>query len=77
MTKRISIFTSCFLQMLVRGFSLFRPLLGGQVCRFHPSCTQYALQSLQKHGAAKGSWLAAKRLAKCHPFNPGGWDPVP
>jgi len=46
-------------------------------CRFYPSCSQYALEAIEKHGAAKGSLLAARRIARCHPFNPGGFDPVP
>lgn len=52
------------------------PLLG-PVCRFEPSCSRYAAQSLARHGLAKGGWLAIKRLSKCHPFHPGGYDPVP
>ena len=46
-------------------------------CRFHPSCSQYAIEALQKHGAGQGSWLATKRICRCHPLNPGGYDPVP
>ncbi|MFF2482027.1 membrane protein insertion efficiency factor YidD [Paenibacillus sp. NPDC058071] len=46
-------------------------------CRFYPTCSAYALEALEKHGAVKGSWLAAKRIARCHPFHPGGFDPVP
>ncbi|MCT9869566.1 membrane protein insertion efficiency factor YidD [Paenarthrobacter aurescens] len=51
--------------------------LYGQVCRFFPSCSAYALEAVTVHGAVKGSWLAAKRLAKCHPWNAGGVDHVP
>ena len=55
-----------------------RPLLGPSgVCRFYPACTAYATEAIQKYGSLKGSYLAAVRLAKCHPFHPGGWDPVP
>ncbi len=52
------------------------PLIG-QVCRFHPTCSEYMVQSLQKHGFFKGLWLGIKRLSKCHPWHPGGSDPVP
>ena len=45
-------------------------------CRFYPTCSQYALDALGRYGALKGSWLAVKRLLKCHPFHPGGYDPV-
>lgn len=46
-------------------------------CRFYPTCSQYALDALELHGPAKGSWLAVKRVCKCHPFHPGGIDHVP
>jgi putative membrane protein insertion efficiency factor len=46
-------------------------------CRFYPSCSAYAEGALRRHGAAKGAWLTARRLARCHPFHPGGIDPVP
>jgi len=52
------------------------PLLGPR-CRFYPSCSAYALDAMRAHGAARGTWLAACRIARCHPFNPGGYDPVP
>lgn len=45
-------------------------------CRFYPTCSQYALEALSKYGAIKGSFMAIKRILKCHPFNPGGYDPV-
>jgi len=46
-------------------------------CRFYPSCSEYGVQALQKHGVFKGGWLTVKRLSRCHPLNPGGYDPVP
>lgn len=46
-------------------------------CRFYPSCSEYAYRAIAKYGVLKGGWLALKRLCRCHPFNPGGYDPVP
>ena len=65
------------LQLLVRIYQVVaRPLLP-PLCRFFPSCSDYALQALEVHGATHGSWLAVKRVCRCHPWNPGGVDPVP
>jgi putative membrane protein insertion efficiency factor len=55
---------------------LISPLLP-PTCRFYPSCSAYALEAVQVHGAAGGSWLAVRRLSRCHPFHAGGLDPVP
>lgn len=46
-------------------------------CRFHPTCSHYGFEAIEKHGALKGSWLAVRRISKCHPFHEGGFDPVP
>jgi putative membrane protein insertion efficiency factor len=61
----------------IRGYQYaIRPLIGAN-CRFYPSCSDYAREAIERHGAAFGTWLAAKRVAKCHPYHPGGYDPVP
>jgi putative membrane protein insertion efficiency factor len=65
------------LMLPIAGYRRFiSPLLGPR-CRFAPSCSEYALAALSEHGAARGLWLAVARIARCHPFNPGGYDPVP
>jgi hypothetical protein len=63
--------------LLVRVYQrLVSPLLPPS-CRFHPSCSAYAAGALERHGALRGGWLAARRLLRCHPWHPGGFDPVP
>ena len=65
------------LLLLVRGYQVAISPLLGQRCRFYPSCSAYAVQALQSEGALRGSWLAVRRLGRCHPWNPGGVDHVP
>lgn len=68
---------SRLLMIIVRMYRFFiSPLLGSN-CRFSPSCSNYAMQALEKYGALRGSWLAMKRILRCHPWHPGGADPVP
>jgi hypothetical protein len=65
------------LMVPIAGYRRFvSPLLPPR-CRFAPSCSEYALTAVAEHGAARGLWLAVKRIARCHPFHPGGYDPVP
>ena len=63
--------------LLIRGYQLLiSPLLGNN-CRFYPTCSCYAHQAIERFGVIKGSWLSMRRILKCHPFNEGGYDPVP
>ncbi|RMD69658.1 MAG: membrane protein insertion efficiency factor YidD [Gammaproteobacteria bacterium] len=65
------------LVILIRGYRLFlSPWLGNR-CRFYPSCSHYAETALLRHGLWRGGWLALRRLSRCHPWHPGGLDPVP
>lgn len=65
------------LVLLVRGYQVaISPLLPAS-CRYYPSCSAYAIEALERHGTLRGSWLAVRRIARCHPFKPGGYDPVP
>lgn len=62
---------------LVRGYQVVLSPLLPATCRFYPSCSVYAIEALKRHGALRGSWLALRRLVRCQPFCPGGYDPVP
>jgi putative membrane protein insertion efficiency factor len=64
-------------QAPIRVYRKFISPLKPATCRFYPTCSAYALEAIEVHGPLKGSWLAARRIARCHPFNPGGLDPVP
>jgi putative membrane protein insertion efficiency factor len=67
-------------RLLLAGIAAYRwivsPLLGPR-CRFYPTCSAYAAEAIERHGSVRGTWLALKRIAKCHPWHPGGFDPVP
>ncbi len=66
-----------FVSIPVRGYRLFLSPWLGRSCRFQPTCSAYAMEALEKHGAIKGSILAAKRIGRCHPMGGEGYDPVP
>lgn len=63
--------------MCIRFYQIFISPLKPPTCRFYPTCSAYTIEAIQKKGPVKGTWLAIKRIAKCHPFHPGGYDPVP
>ncbi|MBU1049754.1 membrane protein insertion efficiency factor YidD [Candidatus Bipolaricaulota bacterium] len=69
-----------FRKMLIFPIRVYQrvlsPLLPNR-CRFYPTCSHYAVEAIEKHGAIRGLWLATKRILKCHPLHPGGFDPVP
>ena len=68
---------SAVLRGLIRAYQLtLSPLLGNS-CRYEPSCSRYTYEAVQRYGWAKGSWMGVKRIARCHPFAKGGYDPVP
>ena len=68
---------SRLLILCIRFYQIFISPLKPPTCRFYPTCSAYAIEAIQKKGPGKGTWLAIKRIAKCHPFHPGGYDPVP
>ena len=68
---------SRLLILCIRFYQIFISPLKPPTCRFYPTCSAYAVEAIQKKGPVKGTWLAIKRIAKCHPFHPGGYDPVP
>ena len=62
---------------LIRAYQYLLSPWWGRQCRFMPTCSAYALEALERHGALRGSWLAMRRVLRCHPWHPGGFDPVP
>lgn len=65
------------LLLLVRGYQLLLSPVLPQSCRFDPSCSQYSIEAISRYGALKGVWLSIKRVIRCNPWSPGGYDPVP
>ncbi len=63
--------------LLLKGYKTFVSPLLPPLCRFEPTCSVYAMQAIERHGLIRGGWMGARRLMRCHPFNEGGWDPVP
>jgi uncharacterized protein len=62
---------------LIRLYKKYVSILKPPSCRYSPTCSQYAIEAIEKYGAIKGSFMAVKRILRCHPFHPGGYDPVP
>lgn len=80
MTALATWFSQLFARLLIgmiRGYQLLLSPLLGPSCRFEPSCSRYAIACLSTHGPLRGSWLAVRRVSRCHPFHPGGYDPPP
>lgn len=77
MLKHLFYFPREFLRLLVRAYRLLLSPSLGSACRFEPTCSAYALESLERHGAMAGSYLTLRRLLRCHPWCDGGHDPVP
>ncbi|MCK4390359.1 MAG: membrane protein insertion efficiency factor YidD [Desulfobacterales bacterium] len=66
-----------FLLVLIRAYQYTLSPLFTPACRFYPTCSEYAFQAVERHGALRGAWMAFRRILRCHPFCPGGFDPVP
>ena len=68
---------AALLRGLIRGYQLLLSPILPAACRFQPTCSAYAIEAIGRHGAARGGWLAVRRVARCHPWHDGGFDPVP
>lgn len=68
---------SLVLRLAIRGYQVALSPLLPPACRYYPTCSNYAVQAIEKYGALRGGWMAARRIGRCHPFAPGGYDPVP
>ncbi|MBW1896712.1 MAG: membrane protein insertion efficiency factor YidD [Deltaproteobacteria bacterium] len=66
-----------FLLALIRAYQYILSPLFIPACRFHPTCSEYAFKAIDRYGVLRGSWMALRRILRCHPFRPGGFDPVP
>ena len=77
MTASLSLFCRTFVVLPIKVYQyVVSPLIGAS-CRYTPTCSQYAVEAVMKHGVFRGAYLATRRLLRCHPFHPGGYDPVP
>lgn len=72
-----NLYTRKIARWLIKAYQMMISPYLGPACRFYPSCSEYASQAIDRYGLWKGGWLAGKRLSRCHPFHPGGVDPVP
>lgn len=75
-SEKISQFFKKPIILCIRLYQLCISPFIGPICRFTPTCSQYAIEAVKKYGPCQGSWLACKRICKCHPYHPGGHDPV-
>jgi hypothetical protein len=74
--KRENLLPSKLAVLLIKGYQMLVSPLFPPSCRFYPTCSQYSLEAISRYGLIKGGWLSLRRLSKCHPFNPGGYDPL-